>query len=389
MKKSVKTAVTETKMDFLSFLKASPTQYHFARLARDLLIENGFTEFNFTSDTPARGFFVREGRSVVAWNMKGTGSAVVFGCHCDSPGIKPMPDSKRCSIYGGPLIHTWLDRDLKLAGCIDSPYGPKLYESNGAVGICPSLAVHYKPLKEGLDKEENFNPMCEGELPDGDLFFVDAEEPRQIGDFVAAQRLDNLTSCYAGLMAFISTKDSNNDQLNIYIAFDNEEIGSNTWCGARSNIINDVISMLVPRTLAHALKCNSLVLSADTLHGYNPLYDDKYAEDHHITVGSGIGLERDASGSVCYGMVAEYAVRSAAKKLGYNIQTTTEKNCEYGGTTIGPTTETVTGIRTVDIGIGVIGMHSIREHCSAKDVSELRDIVAELYSNYSKHKPSN
>ncbi|OHS98258.1 putative M18 family aminopeptidase 2 [Tritrichomonas foetus] len=409
--------------EYSEFIQNCPTPYHFAEYARTQLQKAGFTEMKESEEwesVPKKGFSIRNERSLIAWNDEGHDRAIIQASHNDSPCfiLKPNFDEcvdgyrrARCSNYGGLLMYTWFDRNLRLAGRVvyKTPEGLKfkLFDSKVGIATIPCLAIHldssFKFSPNSLSPEDHFIPIygTESDPPlkeyvasqlslnaddivTLDLRFVDSEPPQLTNDILNSQRLDNMQNTFFILKAFLETSPQSGTT-NILAVFDNEEIGSSTRCGAMSAFIDDLLKRIAKNDDIRRMKANSHIISFDSTHGTNPNFPDVLESYHLIHIGKGITLERDPDYQTSSDMKNEFAMRQAAQEIGENIQTACCKNNTGGGTTIGPMSETLTGILTVDAGAPVIGMHSIREHGSVKDIESGFKLAVELYSNYEKY----
>lgn len=409
--------------DFADFITKCPTPFHFAAYARQKFLDAGFTELKETevySEIPKKGFSIRNERLVLAWKDGGHDCSCIACSHCDSPCfiLKPNFDEvvggyrrARSSTYGGGLWYTWLDRDLRLAGRVihRTHEGLKstLYDSKVGIATIPCLAIHldysfcYSP--KDLSAEDNLIPIYGKEsdpplkefiasqlsiksedIVTLDLRFIDAEQPNQVNDILTSQRLDNMQNTYIIFKSFLDSEPQDG-HLNMLGVFDNEETGSSTRCGAMSSAIDDTLQRILNDTDIRAFKAKSLVLSFDSNHATNPNFPNINEVNHKIYLGKGISLERDPEYDCSGDMKNEYAIREAAKSLGLNVQTNTVLNSGSGGSTIGPMTETRSGILTCDAGAPVLGMHSIRENGTVADIESGYKIVCELYNHYKKY----
>lgn len=411
--------------DFSDFIMKCPTPFHFAAYARQKLLDTGFTELKESEawpEIPKKGFTIRDERLVVAWKDGGHDCGCIACSHCDSPCLilKPNFDEvvggyrrARSSTYGGGLWYTWLDRNLKLAGRVihRTADGIKstLYDSKTGIAVIPCLAIHldYKymyspedmsaednlipiygkesdpPLKEFVASQLSINPE---DIVTLDLRFVDSEQPNQVNDILTSQRLDNMQNTYIIFKSFLDSEPQDNDHLNMLCVFDNEEVGSSTRCGAMSSAIDDTLQRILTDTDIRAFKAKSNVLSFDSHHATHPNFPNTYEVNHIIQLGKGISLERDPDYSCSGDMKNEFAIREAARELGFpNLQTYTNPNSDSDGSTIGPMIETRSGILTVDAGATILGMHSIRENGTVADIESGYKIVCELYNHYKKY----
>ena len=413
--------------EYSEFIQACPTPYHFCAFARALLKSRGFVELRENEEPPKplpkNGFWVRSERSLFAYRDKGHSQAVICVSHCDSPCfiLKPNFEDKegtyrkmRVANYGGGSWWTWIDRPLKMAGMVayrtENGLEEKLFDSKKPIGVFPSTAVHFNAwsaLTPKFDIEDHFCAICGTkrglmeyvaeelgikveDICYANLRLMASEKPTLFEDgLFSAQQHDNMTNTFAILKALVDG-DVDNDCIGAVAVFDNEEIGSLTKNGANGSWIQDCLRRVVGPDDYRVAKENSIIISADSTHGSHPNYPDKTEEHHVVVLGKGFVIELDLTGGTARHPLAQMALENAAGKVGGKmrqvIQYAAAKNLDAGGSTIGPMSEAHNGIPTVDIGIPVIGMHSIRELSSVVDLQSEIDVIKELFAHYSEHK---
>lgn len=384
--------------DFINFLTASPSSYHAAHTGAHLLAQAGFTHHTETDpwDAQPGGHYLIRGGALIAWHIPTqlpTQPAFrIIGAHTDSPGfkLKHTPDhttygfnQAAVEIYGGPIISSWFDRDLKLAGIITHTDGTThLYETPPLLRI-PNLAIHLD-RNPTVDRQHHTTPIYgtttnpTSILPTNtcthDLITVDTQPPGRLGTdhkLLAAGRLDNLSSVYPAITALIEAADAATDIL-ILACFDHEEIGSATTTGAAGPILQDTLE----RT-AYALGLNldetkrayqrSTCVSADAAHSIHPNYPTHHDPHNYPQLGHGPVLKINANHR--YASTAE--TQAHWLKHCPESQHFVSNNNTPCGTTIGPITATRLGIPTVDVGIPLLSMHSARELCHLDDITAL------------------
>ena len=266
-----------------------------------------------------------------------------------------------------------------------------------------------KTLRKIILKE--LNKDCEkpiinsGEqIVDYDLVLYDSQAPNLIGlnkEFLASGRLDNLGSSIPALYAMINaSKDellSEQSSINIIALFDNEEIGSMTYQGADSNFflmhLKRIFSQSLNITktpysedLYMRFMAKSYVISADLAHAYNPNYSDKFQSEHKNLMQQGVVLKINVNGR--YSTESENAAvfKELGKLCNVPIQEFIVRQDSPCGTTIGPITSAKIGIKSVDVGIAQLAMHSIREQLGIVDLYYYRTIFEEFFKSYEKVK---
>ena len=266
-----------------------------------------------------------------------------------------------------------------------------------------------KTLRKIILKE--LNKDCEkpiinsgDQIIDYDLVLYDSQSPNLIGlnkEFLASGRLDNLGSSIPALYAMINaSKDellAEQSSINIIALFDNEEIGSMTYQGADSNFflmhLKRIFSQSLNITktpysedLYMRFMAKSYVISADLAHAYNPNYSDKFQSEHKNLMQQGVVLKINVNGR--YSTESENAAvfKELAKLCNVPIQEFIVRQDSPCGTTIGPITSAKIGIKSVDVGIAQLAMHSIREQLGIVDLYYYRTIFEEFFKSYEKVK---
>ncbi|MET9498284.1 M18 family aminopeptidase [Streptomyces sp. NPDC006552] len=407
--------------DLLTFLAASPTPYHAVATATARLEEAGFKQVAETDawDGTSGGKFVTRGGAVIAWYVpSGAHPHTPFrivGAHTDSPNlrVKPRPDMGNSGwrqvaveVYGGPLLNSWLDRDLGLAGRISLRDGSeRLVDIDRPLLRVPQLAIHLdrSVTAEGLklDKQRHMQPIWglgddvhEGDLlgfvedeyglerrsiTGWDLMTYSVEPPAYLGrdrDLVAGPRMDNLLSVHAGTAALAEVSGrAGADALPcipVFAAFDHEENGSQSDTGADGPLLGGVLERSVfarggsyeDRARAFA---GTVCLSSDTGHAVHPNYAERHDPTHHPRANGGPILKVNVNNRYATDGSGRAVFAAACEKAGVPFQSFVSNNAMPCGTTIGPITAARHGIRTVDIGAAILSMHSARELCGADD----------------------
>lgn len=424
----------------LNFLQASPTPFHAVQTMALALEQTGFEyldeakEWNF----PRTGnyYTIRNDASIIAFRLgdgsvpagaKNTEGRLGFnmvGAHTDSPGlkVKPTPDRFKegywqlgVEVYGAPLLHTWFDRDLSLAGrvhYIDENNGlyRTLVDFEQPIATIPSLAIHLN--REANDKSsinaqqhilpvlmQTENPeafslkrallerikLCTDHNPhevlDYDLYLYDTQAPRSTGfaqEFIASARLDNLLSCYVGLMSLLNSDPS---QRSLFVCNDHEEVGSQSACGAQGPFLADTLKRLFPD---HETYCQciaqSFLISVDNAHAIHPNYADRHDPMHAPKMNHGPAIKINANQRYATTSETSAVVQYLAQVVNVPLQSFVSRSDLACGSTIGPLTSAELGVRTVDMGIPQFAMHSTRELASKADTHALYTLLNAFFS---------
>lgn len=346
----------------------------------------------------------------------------VAGAHTDSPGLKLRLDKRLGSrgmervpveIYGGPIVSTWLDRPLALAGRVvvekDKVRTTRLVSIEKPVGIVPNLAIH---LNRDINKGYEYNaqtqlPVLLVSAPAGqdgsaeakpaegasvsfltsllaaeldvrldsivaaDLFFVDAQKTVLVGpDLLNGYRLDNLLGCHAILEALISARPAPHGQIAAF--FDSEEIGSRTRMGADSSFLRDLLARIAGLQGAggegfHRALASSFSVSVDVSQAWHPGWPDKFDESYAPVLNGGPAVKVNANFRYATDAEAEARFRAYCDEAGVPCQKFMTRADMTPGSTIGPVSAAISGIATVDVGAPLLSMHSLRETAGVRD----------------------
>ncbi|MFT4296892.1 MAG: M18 family aminopeptidase [Micropruina sp.] len=405
-----------------AFVTASPSSFHAADRAAELLLVSGFVEVTETepfSPLPGGYVLVRDG-SVLAWRIPERLDSPAFrivGAHTDSPGfvLKPEPTSSfvgwqqaGMEVYGGPLPNSWLDREFGLAGRLVTADGVTLVRTGPLLRI-PQVAPHLdRSVNERLvlDRQQHLHPVFAVGRPDADLLaevaavagldrrqvlghdlvaFV-TEPPATFGldaDLFASPRLDNLASVHAGLTAIAAADDS--DAITVLACFDHEEVGSASATGASGPLLETVLTRIADALgwdvqTAGAARARSVLVSADAGHAVHPNYPQLHDPDHRPLPNRGPLIKFNANQRYATDAVGEAIWRRACAAAGVPTQDFVSNNAVPCGSTIGPLSATRLGIRTVDVGIPLLSMHSARELCGVRDPGWLAQGMRAFYA---------
>ncbi|GGU28288.1 M18 family aminopeptidase [Streptomyces lavendofoliae] len=403
--------------DLMTFLADSPTPYHAVATAGERLEKAGFRKLDETAawDGTSGGKYVIRGGAIIAWYVpEGAAPHTPFrivGAHTDSPNlrVKPQPDmgahgwrQVAVETYGGTLLNTWLDRDLGLSGRLTlRDGGHRLVSVDRPLLRVPQLAIHLdRQANEGLklDRQRHMQPIwgLGDDVREGDLIRFVAEEagvnardvagwdlmvhaleaPAYLGrdrELLAGPRMDNLLSVHAGVAALAAVPAAGEPEfIPVLAAFDHEENGSESDTGAQGPLLGGVLERSVyargggyeDRARAFA---GTVCLSSDTGHAVHPNYAERHDPTHHPRAGGGPILKVNVNQRYATDGSGRAVFAAACEKAGVPWQTFVSNNDMPCGTTIGPITAARHGIRTVDIGVAILSMHSARELCAADD----------------------
>jgi aspartyl aminopeptidase len=414
--------------DLGAFVAASPTSYHAAAEVARRLTQAGFTEQAETDAWPSNpgGHLVRRDGAVIAYwlpdQMTDQPQCRIVGAHTDSPGFKLKPQPEHCSVgwrqaglevYGGPLLNSWLDRELGLAGRLVTTDGRVHLIRTGPWLRIPQLAIHLDRTVNDqlrLDKQLHLTPVYGLDGPDqpdlmtalaaqagcavydiaGHDLFVYDPQPGQViglsGELFACGRLDNLSSVQAGLTA-LTQADHPAGRIAVLACFDHEEVGSGSRSGAQGPFLEQVLRRLAAglgwsaEDLARCL-ARSWLISSDAGHAVHPNYSERHDPDHRPVVNQGPLLKVNANQrytSDAHGAALWRRLHQACG-LSQPGPVFVSHNAVPCGSTIGPLVATRLGLPTVDVGIPLLSMHSARELAGVRDPYLLSQLLTAFYA---------
>jgi len=414
------------KDSLLRFLDQSPTAFHCTEnLAKDFL-QAGFSQLKENDQWElkphGRYFVIRGEASLVAWIMgkesPGETGFRIAAAHTDSPLLKVKNLSQKLwkgsliqgiEIYGSPILSTWLDKDLALAGRLVVQIGEEhrhvLYHSSRPLGIIPNLAIHLNrdinkgvelnPQKDlqvltfltkgisSLEEEMTLSLPSGAKILDADLFFIPWEKAQAYEDqwqSITSGRLDNLLGSHSLAQSLISTKPGTGTQLGAF--FDHEEIGSQSAHGAGSSFLEDILFRLSSSVSTEdyfRAKAKSNLLSIDGAHALHPSHEDKMDSAYTPVLGQGPVIKSNS--------LQKYATNAATsawfirlcEKTKIPFQKIVNRSDLPTGSTIGPILSTKLGIPALDIGSALLAMHSSRETASFLDHQHMINILTAYF----------
>jgi aspartyl aminopeptidase len=364
-------------------------------------------------------YLVRGGGSLAAFHL-GTAPPSeagfhLVGAHSDSPNlrVKPNPELKQAGYgqlgvepYGGVLLHTWLDRDLSVAGrVLLADGGSRLIDFGRALLRVPSLAIHMnrKVNTEGLklNAQKHMAPILAVDgLEDMDLRTLVAEELGDIHaqdilawdlmaydmqpatrsgvsrEFIHGGRIDNLASCHAGLAA-LTAAERDAEITRGVVLYDHEEVGSRSAQGAASDFLRSCLQRLSGDSPEdyHRAVAKSFLISADMAHAIHPNYTDRHEPQHQPLLGGGPVVKINVNQAYATDGESWASFERWAREADVTTQRFVVRSDLGCGSTIGPVTAAELGIRTVDAGNPMLSMHSCREVAAAADVPKMIDVM--------------
>ena len=419
--------------DLLDFIDASPSPWHVVTTSSERLTKAGFKALNESEawqlETGGRYFVTRGGSSIIAFTIGQNSLPIsgfnMVGAHTDSPGLRLKPHAAFSSdglirigveVYGGPILATFADRDLSMAGRVNvriaNGFETRLIKFDKPLLRLPNLAIHMN--REVNDKGLKFNkqtelPLLFGESANGieadaqflghiaksikvevkdiinfELNVFDTQKGIIWGanqEFIADSQLDNLASCHAALSALLANKKPNNTA--ICALFDHEEVGSESATGASGSFLTDIverISLHLNKEEKLRALANSFFISADMAHAFHPNHAGSYEPCHHVHINKGPVIKTNANQR--YATNAESAARfiRLCEHAGVPYQEYAHRTDLGCGSTIGPIVASRLGVASVDVGSPMWAMHSIRESAGVLDHAYMIKVLTTYYS---------
>jgi aspartyl aminopeptidase len=396
-----------------TYLNNSATSYHAVANAAAYLKDHNFIaleEHESWSLKPGQSYYViRNGSALIAW-IQGSKDQLteygfrMIGAHTDSPLFKLKNRSARyqdgfvkytTAGYGAPIVSTWLDRELALAGRAYFEDGDDaiLFQQSKPFGIIPNLAIHLnREMNSGFeynaqtqlaficnsetntaeksdldpvkDYVQSLNP--EKKLLSYEVFVYDPSDAVEVGGLLVSGRIDNLAMCHASLEAIAEQKPEN--AVPMICLFDNEEIGSRTRQGADSNFLEAVLKRISEGDEQfYKTAARSWMLSADGAQAIHPNFKEKFDEHYAPIVNRGPVLKQNTNLKYATDLKGAASIRSLCEKLDIDLQFQMNRSDIPSGSTIGTILSARYGIQTVDVGNPMLAMHSIRETGGIKD----------------------
>jgi aspartyl aminopeptidase len=409
--------------DLLEYIDASPTPFHAVAETVTRLDAHGYRPLReaepWQINPGDKVYVVRGGGSIAAFHMGSVPTHEagfhLVGAHTDSPNlrVKPNPQLKQAGYgqlgvepYGGVLLHTWLDRDLSLAGrALLADGSARLVDFERELLRIPSLAIHLdrKVDSEGLklnaqkhmapiitlndDEGVDLPTLLAEELGDikgedvlaWDLMAYDVQPATRSGasrEFIHAARIDNLASCHAALIALTSTE-RDADITRGVVLHDHEEVGSRSAQGAASDFLRSCLQRLSGDSPEdyHRAVAKSFLISADMAHAIHPNYIDRHEPKHQPVLGGGPVVKINVNQAYATDGESWASFERWAREAEVSTQRFVVRSDLGCGSTIGPITAAELGIRTVDAGNPMLSMHSCREVAAAADVPKMIDVM--------------
>ena len=407
-------------MNIVDFLNNSPSSYCAIDTITKILDENNYIKLDEKEDfNLLRGnkyYVTRNDSSIIAFNV---GSRLdvphleLTASHSDCPSFVLKPNSLvyengylklNVEMYGGIILYSWFDRPLSIAGRI-------IYKEDGKVKsmpyvykkpfcIIPSLAIH---LNRNINNDLKLNPQIDlmplvslekkdikeflkedinKEVISYDLFLYPLEKAYIWGkddEFISSQHLDDLMCSYTCLMGFLNN--FNDENLNVYCCFDNEEIGSSTRQGADSDFLTSTLKRICKSLKIdyYKLLAKGYMLSCDNAHGLHPNHIEKYDLNNRCFMNKGIVIKHELRAYTSDGLSLGLFINLLDEnKIPYQFFANRSDN--LGGSTLGNISNNHSSLLSLDIGLAQLSMHSAIETAGYKDIDYMIDAIKAFYN---------
>jgi aspartyl aminopeptidase len=423
--------------DLIDFIDASPSPWHAVATLEQRLVAEGFCRLEESArwemTAGGRYYVVRGGAALIAFALGqqpvAESGVRMVGAHTDSPGLRLKPRAAQggdgllrlgIEVYGGPILATFADRDLSLAGrlVVRTATGPqtRLLRFEQPLLRLPNLAIHMnrEVNEQGLKfDKQNELPLILGALAPGadpevrlrallvaaadddkvdaaalmtwELTVYDVQKGCLWGaeqEFVADSQLDNLASCHAGLAALTATEQPAATCVAAF--FDHEEVGSESATGASGSFVIDVLTRLFAlqgldeedrrRALAR-----SFFVSADMAHAYQPNFPAAYEPGHKLLINGGPAIKTNANQRYATGAETAARFMACCERAGVPCQQYAHRTNLGCGSTVGPLVAARLGVASVDVGSPMWAMHSARESAGCLDHAYLIAALREVF----------
>ena len=425
------------------FLNRSVVNFWAVDTIKQMLAQSGFSELkaedHWSLQKGGRYFMTQNDSAIFAFIVGDSKSQQpvpfhIISAHSDSPGFRVKPNAEMLSdgrmlrlnteVYGGPILYTWFDRPLSLAGRVllrgEDALHPqtRLVRFDKPLMTIPHLAIHYnRQVNDGnpLSRQKDMLPVV-GRLPenedakgwltrlvaselgvtveeilDFDLSVYDTTKAETVGafdDFITSGRLDDLSMAHAAVTALINTSDMDASATRVVAIFDNEETGSGTKQGAGSPILDYVLRRI--NMGIHSENCteemymravaDSFMISADNAHGVHPNYVEKQDPTNHPVLGDGPVIKINANCKYMTDAHSAAVFAQICKDAGVPVQYFVNHSDVAGGSTLGNILTSQIPLKGVDMGAAMWAMHSARETASLRDHDYIIRVFSQFFS---------
>jgi Aspartyl aminopeptidase len=411
----------------LEFFNASPTAFHAIDEIVKVLKADGFVELpeheKWNIEINGKYYVTRNHSSIIAFKMPADISDSGFhmvASHSDSPTFKLKPNSimvvedtyvkLNTEIYGGPIMNTWMDRPLSIAGrvMVKTVNGieERLINFDEDLCLIPNMAIHQnRTANDGMkynaqidmlpiigfgnnrgvliDKIAKEISVNEEDIMGSDLYLYNRQPGIIWGDgqYLSSARIDNLQCAYASLISFVRATTAKN--INVYCCFDNEEVGSTTRQGANSTLLDDVLYRITEcfgiSDKYHEMIAKSFLISADNAHSVHPNHPELADQTNRVHINGGVVIKYNANQSYTSDSFSAALFAQCCKEADVPVQYFTNRSDVRGGGTLGNISTAHVSVPSVDIGLAQWAMHSSYETAGCQDTEMMIRALAVYY----------
>ncbi|MDF2472886.1 MAG: Aspartyl aminopeptidase [Anaerocolumna sp.] len=422
--------------ELLTYINNATSPYQAVEEGIKKLEAEGFLELKMKDSwelQPGKAYYVNTfGTTLFAFTIgsdfKAGQNLRIAAAHTDQPGFHVKPKAEMNSneylkldteVYGGPILNTWLDRPLSIAGRValrsKEPFHPdlKLMDVRRPVLTIPNLAIHINRevnkglelnkqmdtlplmamLNETINKDDFFLRFIgeqlgveKDEILDFDLYIYNAEEACLLGmkeEFISGPRLDNLTSVLALLNSIIAGRRSTG--INLIALYDNEEVGSKSKQGADSALLNMLLEKIYiglecdKRNQMLEAVADGMLLSVDVAHGLHPNRPERYDPINQTILNGGVVFKIDTNQKYTFDTEAVAIMQQICENEKIKYQKFVKRSDMPGGQTLGPIISSWLPMKTIDLGVPLLAMHSARETMGVLDQGYLESLVSAFF----------
>lgn len=421
----------ELSQELIDFIGQCPSMFHTVASIARKLDQAGFTYLNegcaWKLEKGGKYYTTRNGSSIIAFQIGKEIEDYHFqmtASHSDSPTykIKTVPELKgpgdylklNVEAYGGMIDSSWFDRPLTVAGRVlvrkENRMENLLVFLDKDLLIIPNLCIHFnRKVNEGMayNRQVDLCPLFSNgactigdfdrmvaeaagveveEILGKDLYLVNRQVPCIWGyqnEFVSSPKLDDLQCAFASLKAFLQAQ--NEQVINVYCCFDNEEVGSNTKQGAMSTFLQDTlkrINLKLGKTEEdyHMAIAKSFLVSCDNAHAVHPNHPEKSDVENSPFMNKGIVIKENANQKYTTDAISRAIFTGICKDHDIPVQTFANRSDAGGGSTLGNLSNMQVSVHAVDVGIAQLAMHSSYETCGVEDTNNAVRALTAFYN---------
>jgi len=405
--------------ELITFLEESTCSFTCVQKIEKMLKSKGFIKLKEIDNWKLNGnkfYITRNDASIIAFEIPSNNNErfSIITSHLDTPSLILKPNGAyiknnylkyNIMPYGGLLNYSWLDRPLSLAGRIiikkKNLLESKIISIKKPMLIIPSVAIHLndqansnldlnmqtdmQPIVSLSNKVDTWNSIIEKEIDkeiiDYDLYAYNIEKAYFIGknkEILLSPRIDNITSVYSSLLAFLNSK---SNSIKVFCSFNSEEIGSLTEEGADSSFLIDVLKKISTYLKIDIVKSlsKSFIISSDNTHACHPNHSELSDDTGSTIMGNGFTIIKEINSTT--NSISSSIIKTLCKKNKIKYQEATTKNDIASGSTLSSLSLRHVSALSIDVGIAQLAMHSSYEICSYDDINSLYKMMLSFYES--------